>query len=384
MRPDTQDAGFGIYIHWPFCQSKCPYCDFNSHVATSIDHRAWARAYVAELARYARETPDRVVDSVFFGGGTPSLMPPEIIETVLWCIIENWHLSRDVEITLEANPSSVEVGRFSDYRAAGINRVSLGIQALNDDDLRRLGRVHDTRDAIQAIEIAQEIYNRVSIDLIYARQDQKPDDWQKELRLALSFDTEHLSLYQLTIEEGTVFGKRHAAGHLTGLPDDGVSAEMYDQTQAICREAGVPAYEVSNHARPGAQSRHNLIYWRGGEFLGIGPGAHGRLSIKGARHATETTRDPATWLAQAIDSAGETIRQPLPPAEVATEYLMMSLRLTEGTDLRRLANLGLVLDNRKIDELIELGMVTVTNSHLIATQRGRLVLNAVLRNLLTD
>ncbi len=384
MRPDTQDAGFGIYIHWPFCQSKCPYCDFNSHVVTSIDHRAWAHAYVAELTRYARETPDRIVDSVFFGGGTPSLMPPEIIETVLWCIVENWHLARDVEITLEANPSSVEIGRLSDYRAAGINRVSLGIQALNDDDLRRLGRLHDTRDAMQTIDIAQKIYDRVSIDLIYARQDQKPDDWQKELRQALSFGTEHLSLYQLTIEEGTVFGKRHAAGHLTGLPDDVVSAEMYDQTQAICRDAGIPAYEVSNHARPGARSRHNLIYWRGGEFLGIGPGAHGRLSVKGVRHATEAIRDPATWLAQAIDSSGETVRQPLPPAEVATEYLMMSLRLTEGTDLRRLADLGFVLDNRKIDELIELGMVTVTNSHLIATQRGRLVLNAVLRSLLTD
>jgi len=384
MRPDTQDAGFGIYIHWPFCQSKCPYCDFNSHVAAHIDHRAWARAYAAALTRYAQETGDRIVNTVFFGGGTPSLMEPEIVETVLWCIVENWKIDRDVEITLEANPSSVEAGRFADYRAAGINRVSLGVQALNDADLRVLGRIHTAKEALQAIEIAEQYFKRVSFDLIYARQHQTLAAWQAELSTALSLGTEHLSLYQLTIEPDTAFGKRHAAGGLAGLPDDDLSAELYEATQILCDKAGMPAYEVSNHARPGAESRHNLVYWRGGDFIGIGPGAHGRVTLAYTRHATEAPRNPATWLSLAQDSNGESSRTPLPAAEIAVEYLMMSLRLTEGSDLDRLAALGFRLDHDKITYLQQLGMLEMSNSHIRATPRGRMVLNSILRELLTD
>ncbi len=382
MRPDTQDAGFGIYIHWPFCQSKCPYCDFNSHVATHIDHRAWARAYTRPLAHYAQETGERVVNSIFFGGGTPSLMAPEIVETVLWCIMENWKIDRDVEITLEANPSSVEAGRFADYRAAGVNRVSLGVQALNDADLHALGRLHTVREALQAIEIANKNFHRVSFDLIYARQDQTIDSWRQELAFALSLGTEHLSLYQLTIEDGTAFGKRHEAGKLPGLPDDDLSADLYEITQILCEEAGLPAYEVSNHAKPWAQSRHNLIYWRGGDFIGIGPGAHGRLTLSGTRYATETPRDPQEWLAKTQKSCAESQRTALPPHEVALEYLMMSLRLAEGTDLERLSALGFQLDHEKIRDLQDLGLVSMSNSTIRATTKGRMVLNSVLRELL--
>ncbi|MDQ7080228.1 MAG: radical SAM family heme chaperone HemW [Paracoccaceae bacterium] len=382
MRPDTQDAGFGIYIHWPFCQSKCPYCDFNSHVAAHIDHRAWARAYTRALTHYAQETGDRVVNSIFFGGGTPSLMEPEIVETVLWCIVENWKIDRDVEITLEANPSSVEAGRFADYRAAGVNRVSLGVQALNDTDLRALGRLHSAQEALQSIDIAEKNFPRVSFDLIYARQDQTIANWRQELAFALSLGTEHLSLYQLTIEDGTAFGKRHAAGNLRGLPDDDLSADLYEVTQILCEEANLPPYEVSNHAKPWAQSRHNLIYWRGGDFIGIGPGAHGRLTLSGTRYATETPRDPQEWLAKTLKSCGESQRTALPPHEVALEYLMMSLRLAEGTDLERLSALGFQLDHKKVSDLQDLGLVSMSNSTIRATTNGRMVLNSILRELL--
>jgi putative oxygen-independent coproporphyrinogen III oxidase len=379
------EGGFGIYIHWPFCQSKCPYCDFNSHVSAEVDQRLWARAFVSELERYHKETPDRIVNSIFFGGGTPSLMAPELLETAILCIVENWKIARDVEITLEANPSSVEAGRFEDYRGAGINRVSLGIQSLNDGDLKRLGRLHTANEALAAIEVAQQTFQRVSIDLIYARQDQTEDAWKRELANALSLGTEHLSLYQLTIEQGTAFGKRHSQGHLAGLPDDDLSANLYSLTQSMCEAAGLPAYEVSNHARPNAQSRHNMIYWQGGEYLGVGPGAHGRLVRNGERFATDTKLSPKGWLSAAFAGNAENSRVALSSQEQALEYLMMSLRLTEGANLDRLHYISSTLINkRKIDELQGYDLIECKAGVLRATISGRLVLNAVIRELVTD
>ena len=301
----TDQRAFGVYIHWPFCQSKCPYCDFNSHVSAQIDQRQWARAFVLELERYHLETAGRIVTSVFFGGGTPSLMQPELVETIISCIAENWGLSPDCEITLEANPSSVEAGRFQGYRTAGINRVSLGIQSLDDSDLKKLGRLHTADEALAAIATAQQTFARVSIDLIYARQDQQLADWRAELTRALDLGTEHLSAYQLTIEQDTAFGKLHALGKLHGLPDDGLSADMYLLTQETCAAFGLDAYEVSNYARPWARSQHNLVYWRASDYLGIGPGAHGRITLDGQRLATDTGLIPEVWLAAALAGNGE-------------------------------------------------------------------------------
>ncbi|MBZ0128327.1 MAG: radical SAM family heme chaperone HemW [Rhodobacteraceae bacterium] len=382
MAEDWQAAGFGIYVHWPFCQSKCPYCDFNSHVAASIDQRAWAKAYVSELTRYRDMFPERIVNSVFFGGGTPSLMDPRIVETITTCIAESWTFARDVEITLEANPSSVEAGRFAAYRDAGVNRVSLGIQSLEDIDLKRLGRLHSASEGLRAIEIAQGAFPRVSFDLIYARQDQSLDQWQAELSRALALGTEHLSLYQLTIEDGTAFGRLHSVGKLPGLPGDDLSADMYAATQAICGSHGLPAYEVSNHAAEFAQSRHNLIYWRGGDYIGIGPGAHGRLTLGGTRFATETALDPATWLDAAAKGNGESRRQAVEPRERAFEYLMMALRLTEGVDIPRLLDMdNALLNNDKVADLIAGGYLRQSNRALGATDAGRMVLNAIIRDI---
>ncbi len=379
----TQQAGFGIYIHWPFCQSKCPYCDFNSHVADRIDQRAWAQAYVAELERYRRETGHRIVNTVFFGGGTPSLMDPRLVDTILMCIAENWRFARDAEITLEANPSSVEAAKFGELRGSGINRVSLGIQALDDRSLQMLGRLHSVDEALTALDIAQRNFPRVSFDLIYARQDQTPQDWEHELGRALRLGTEHLSLYQLTIEDGTAFGRRAAEGRLPGLPDDERAAEMYALTQAMTEAAGLPAYEVSNHARPGAEGRHNLIYWRGGDYLGVGPGAHGRLVLDGTRYATESHRDPARWLKAVAEGNGECLRSALSARDVALEYLLMSLRLSEGCDLRRLSMLApRLLDMAKVRDMQELGLLWHQDDRLTATTRGRMVLNAVLAEII--
>ena len=379
------EAGFGIYIHWPYCQAKCPYCDFNSHVADEIDQRQWARAYVAELERYHSEIPQLRVDTVFFGGGTPSLMDPRLIDTILLCIAENWGFSRDAEITLEANPTSVEAGRFGEYAGSGINRVSLGIQSLDDKHLRQLGRLHSAREALAAIEIAQARFARVSIDLIYARQEQSLADWQAELSRALALGTEHLSLYQLTIEPGTAFGRRHAAGRLPGLPGSDLAADMFELTQEMCDSAGRPGYEISNHAAPGAESRHNLIYWRGGSWLGIGPGAHGRLEVGGARLATDTPLAPGDWLKAALGGNGEASREPLSPRERAFEYLMMGLRLHEGVDLSRLSAIdnGLINPN-EINNLSDLGLIETDSRGLRATPRGRLLLNRIIATLVSD
>ncbi|NNE52265.1 MAG: coproporphyrinogen III oxidase, partial [Sulfitobacter sp.] len=283
MTEDWRQGGFGLYIHWPFCEAKCPYCDFNSHVSQQIDQLAWRDAYLAELKRGAAETKRRVLNAVFFGGGTPSLMDPDVVAEVIAEIRHLWPLANDLEITLEANPGSVEAGRFAAYRQAGVSRVSMGIQALNDADLKRLGRIHTVQEALAAFDIARNRFERVSFDLIYGRQEQTLKNWEAELKQALSMAIDHLSLYQLTIEQGTAFGDRYARGKLRGLPNEDLGADMYTVTQEICGQMGFPRYEVSNHARPGAESRHNLIYWRYGDYLGIGPGAHGRLSLHGRK-----------------------------------------------------------------------------------------------------
>jgi len=383
---DWRNGGFGLYVHWPFCQAKCPYCDFNSHVAGRIDQDRWRDAYVSEIERVASETPGRVLNSVFFGGGTPSLMAPETVAAVMEAVGRAWPLANDIEVTLEANPTSVEASRFRAFRGAGVNRVSLGVQALNDVDLRRLGRLHSAEDAVAAFDIARSAFDRVSLDLIYARQHQSLEAWRAELRDALAMRPDHLSLYQLTIEPGTAFGARHAAGRLGGLPEDDMAADMYDLTQDLCDAAGLPAYEVSNHAQPGAESRHNMIYWRYGDYAGIGPGAHGRLTGAHTRVATETLPAPTSWLDQVERSgSGAGSRTGLNGPDQAAEYLMMSLRLSEGACLNRLESLsGTQVDVNKINALKDLGMLDMVDNRMIATRRGRIVLNAVLRELLAD
>ncbi|MDO5368779.1 radical SAM family heme chaperone HemW [Paracoccus sp. (in: a-proteobacteria)] len=379
---DWLDGGFGLYVHWPFCASKCPYCDFNSHVAAVIDQRRWLEAYRSEIARVAEETRGRILRSIFFGGGTPSLMEPEVVGAVIDAARSAWGLANDIEITLEANPGSVERGRFQGYAEAGVNRLSMGVQALNDADLRRLGRLHSVSEARAAFEVARGCFPRVSFDLIYARQDQTRAAWKAELREALEMAVDHLSLYQLTIEDGTAFGARAAAGGLKGLPDDDLAADMYLDTQEICLSYGLPAYEVSNHAREGSESRHNLVYWRQGDWAGIGPGAHGRLTLEGCRWATEAPRAPGAWLEAVRKGAGEIPRVPVPRDEQATEYLLMSMRLAEGMDLGRYTRLaGEPISDNVIAELDEMGLVGVSSGRLQATAKGRPVLNAILRAL---
>ena len=380
---DWRAGGFGLYIHWPFCQSKCPYCDFNSHVAATIDQRRWRDAYVREIARVSAETSGRVLETVFFGGGTPSLMEPEVVADVLEAVRRAWPMVNDPEITLEANPGSVEAGRFRGFAQAGVNRVSMGVQALNDADLRRLGRLHSVAEARQAYDIARENFSRVSFDLIYARQDQTLEAWRAELGEALSMAVDHLSMYQLTIEDGTAFGDRFARGGLRGLPDEDVQADMYAVTQEVCAAHGMPAYEVSNHARSGAESRHNLIYWRMGDYAGIGPGAHGRLTLEGERWATVAPKAPGAWLAMVErGKAGEEPREAVALEDQAMEYLLMSMRLSEGMDVARYERLaGRALDDGKVADLSELGLVRDDSGRLIATPQGRAVLNGVLREL---
>ena len=381
---DWQSGGFGLYLHWPFCASKCPYCDFNSHVAAAIDQVRWRRAYLAEIARVSAETGPRVLNTVFFGGGTPSLMAPELVAAVLEAVRAAWPMANDAEITLEANPGSVEAGRFRGYRDAGVNRVSLGVQALNDDDLRRLGRLHSAAEARAAFAVARKTFDRVSFDLIYARQDQTAAGWRRELRDALAMAVDHLSLYQLTIEEGTAFATRHAAGGLAGLPDEDRAADLWEITQEECGAAGLPGYEISNHARPGAESRHNLVYWRSGDWAGIGPGAQGRLTLDGVRWATEAPRAPGEWL-EAVEAhgSGEAPRAALSRDDRAVEYVMMGLRLTEGIDLSRLPAFGAnVTNDKEIKVLEDSGLVETGHGRLRATAIGRPLLNAVLRRIL--
>ena len=384
LTEDWQNGGFGIYIHWPFCESKCPYCDFNSHVARHIDQDAWKAAYLSELDRYATETAGRVVTSVFFGGGTPSLMDPDTVAEVIERIKKLWPVANDLEITLEANPGSVETSRFKAYRDGGVSRISMGIQALNDEDLRRLGRLHTAREAMNAFDIARNTFERVSFDLIYARQNQSLKDWEVELKSALTLSIDHLSLYQLTIEDGTAFGDRYALGKLRGLPDEDLGADMFDLTQEVCGAAGMPAYEVSNHARDGAQSRHNLIYWRYGDYLGIGPGAHGRITINGVRHATVCYSNPKRWLEAVAAKSPEQSRESLLREDETTEFLLMGLRLREGIDLSRYdAFAKSPLEPAIIRHLTKIGMLHPSEKRLVVTDQGFKVLNSVISELLS-
>jgi len=375
---------FAVYVHWPFCLSKCPYCDFNSHVRQGgIDEARFVRAYQTEIAATAARVLGRTVSSIFFGGGTPSLMQPSSVQAILDSIGKHWTIAPDVEVTLEANPTSVEATRFRGYRSAGVNRVSLGVQSLHDSALKELGRLHTAQEALAAVAVARSIFDRYSFDLIYARPRQTTDAWATELRRAIAEAAEHLSLYQLTIEPDTPFFGLHKAGKLK-IPDDDLARDLYDITQAICTGAGLPAYEISNHARPGAECRHNLVYWRGHDYAGIGPGAHGRLTIDDRRLATETDKRPEAWLMRVEENGtGLTVTEKLTPGETADEYLLMGLRLAEGIDLERYSAIsGRTLDAGRIAILREEGAVeTTADGRLRVTQSGFPLLDAVVADL---
>tara|TARA_B110000003_G_scaffold113252_1_gene115878 strand:- start:11996 stop:13150 length:1155 start_codon:yes stop_codon:yes gene_type:complete len=381
---DWENGGFGIYIHWPFCAAKCPYCDFNSHVRKSVDQSRWLSAIRLELKNNAIRTKGRTVNTIFFGGGTPSLMEPETVAGIIKEIAKLWVLALDIEISLEANPTSVEAQKFSDFRKAGINRISMGIQSLRNDDLKALGRMHSVNEARKAFDIAKDNFERVSFDLIYARQGQSKFDWEIELKEASSMAVDHLSLYQLTIEDGTRFGDLYERGNLKGMPNDSLAADMYDITQEVTLQNDMPAYEISNHAIEGAESRHNLIYWRYGDYIGVGPGAHGRISENGNKIATTTIENPENWLRGVELNGTSTIDdEVINHIDQASEYLMMSLRLIEGVDMERYKKIsGVALDNKLIDKNIENGLINVINNNLIATQRGRIILNTVIKDLL--
>jgi len=378
------EQAFGVYVHWPFCLSKCPYCDFNSHVRREpVDEQRFLRAFHTEIGRTAERVRGRTVSTIFFGGGTPSLMQPSTIAGVLNSIARQWRVADDAEITLEANPTSVEAGRFRGYRAAGVNRVSLGVQALDDRVLAELGRMHTAREALAAVDVARTVFGRYSFDLIYARPNQEPKAWAEELKTALAEAGEHLSLYQLTIEPETPFAALYAAGRLR-LPDEDTSRALYDVTQDICAAAGLPAYEISNHARAGGECRHNLVYWRAQEYAGIGPGGHGRLDIDGERHATATEKRPEAWLAL-VESRGHGLvsDEVLTREERSDEFLLMGLRLAEGIDLARYAEIsGRPLDPARIASLREHGLVEETpERRLRVTLPGFPVLDAVVADL---
>jgi len=368
----TADEGaLALYVHWPFCVSKCPYCDFNSHVRASVDQEQWREALLADLAWEAAAFPRRPLGSIFFGGGTPSLMPPETVAALIKSAETHWGFAPDIEITLEANPSSVEAARFADLAAAGVNRVSLGLQSLDDQALRFLGRAHDVSEGLAGLETAQRAFGRVSFDLIYALPGQSERDWSDQLAQALGFGTGHLSLYQLTIEPGTRFAALAAKGELeTADPDHG--AALYELTQEMTQSAGLPAYEISNHARPGEESRHNLIYWRYRPYLGIGPGAHGRRGDV----ATRRHRKPENWLA-AIGRRGNGIDEEieLGARDRGLETLLMGLRLREGVLLERV---GALVDEGSARRLADQGLLAIEGDRLRATPAGMLVLDRLL------
>jgi len=375
---------FAVYVHWPFCLSKCPYCDFNSHVRHGgVDEARFVRAYATEIAAAADRVPGRTVSSIFFGGGTPSLMQPASVAAILEAIAKHWRVAPDVEITLEANPTSVEAARFRGFRAAGVNRVSLGVQSLDDAALKELGRLHSAQEALDAVAIARANFERYSFDLIYARPRQSLESWAAELRRALAHAGDHLSMYQLTIEPDTPFFGLHKAGKLV-VPNEDLARDLYDLTQAICVKAGLPAYEISNHARPGGECRHNLVYWRGHDYAGIGPGAHGRLTIDGRRVATETEKRPESWLMR-VEAAGSglIVDEKLTAGEAADEFLLMGLRLAEGIEPARYTALsGRTLDPKRIAILREEGAVeTTTDGRLRVTLSGFPILDAVVADL---
>ena len=381
------EPGFGVYVHWPFCQSKCPYCDFNSHVRHAskdagkgggVDETRFLKAYIRELKYLATEMPDEKVRSIFFGGGTPSLMAPKTVETILGAISSHWAFEDDVEITLEANPTSVEAERFKGYAKAGVNRVSLGVQALNDPDLKALGRLHDVDEAMRALDIAEANFDRFSFDLIYARPHQTLNDWEQELSRALERGADHTSLYQLTIEPETPFWALHKAGKLQ-IPEPALADDFYQLTQAICENSGFGMYEISNHAKAGQECRHNLIYWQYGRYIGIGAGAHGRISVDGAHLATSTERHPETWL-QLVEQDGHGIieREAIDHRGQADEMLLMGVRLSNGLNLERMKSMtGYSVDKSKLKDLIDDDLIHFSDdtSHLRASTKGRMVLN---------
>jgi len=374
---DSGAQAFAIYLHWPFCLAKCPYCDFNSHVRDKVDQAAWRQALLAEIDRAAERLGPRTVTSIFFGGGTPSLMPPETVAALLERIAGRWRLDVDIEITLEANPTSVEAERFKGYAAAGVNRLSLGVQALNNQDLQKLGRNHDVGEAKAALALAQATFPRFNFDLIYARPGQTMASWRDELNQALAMGPSHLSLYQLTIEKNTAY-----YGTVEAMDSD-LAADLYEATQEICQDAGLPAYEISNHAVLGEESRHNLAYWRYGEYLGIGPGAHGRLVIDGQRISTSQRTSPENWL----KGERREVENLLSREDRATEMLMMGLRLTRGIDGRAfLAEVGTPLETwlagPNLERLLERGLLAWQEDHLAASPDGRQVLNTLLAELL--
>ena len=372
-------SDFGVYVHWPFCKAKCPYCDFNSHVRhAAVDHMRFARALVRELQHMKSLAAEKTVTSIFFGGGTPSLMPPQAVALVLDEIATLWPVAPDAEITLEANPTSVEAENFRGYRSAGINRVSVGVQALNPADLKALGRQHSPEEALAAFRLAAGIFPRVSFDMIYARPQQTLQAWRDELAVALKEQQGHMSLYQLTIEPETRYFDLQQAGKLV-IPDDDHAAELYEITQELTSAAGLNAYEISNHAKPGHESRHNLTYWRYGDYAGVGPGAHGRLN--GTALACE--KHPEAWAAQ-VEAQGHGLveAQALTKPEQAPEYLLMGMRISEGLDLDRYAALaGRPIAAHKISALAALDLVQQEGKLLRATARGRPLLNAVIREL---
>lgn len=377
-------SAFGLYVHWPFCAAKCPYCDFNSHVRAAVEEEAWVAAILREMAYVAEAQGEvrPVLQTVFFGGGTPSLMQGASAGRILEEARKLWPWANNVEVTLEANPASADAARFADYRAAGVNRVSLGIQALNDADLKFLGRLHNLAEAKAALALAQKTFERVSLDLIYARPGQSLAAWEQELREALAIGTEHLSLYQLTIEPQTPFALQHQKGTLV-IPDEDLAAALFDLTQEVTAAAGLPAYEVSNHAKPGAEARHNLIYWRYGAYAGVGPGAHGRLHLGGKYIATITERLPERWLRQ-VESKGHGFSEwsEVAPTDAAHEHLLMNLRLAEGLDLAAYyARWSTVPSPARIAELQAQGLVSLEGEMLRATPRGLLVLNSLIAEL---
>jgi len=382
--PPRIDPGFGVYVHWPFCLSKCPYCDFNSHVRRNpVDEDRYVEAFRVELAHRAKLTRGRTVGSVFFGGGTPSLMKPQTVEAILQAIADNWAIEKGAEITLEANPSSVEAERFRGYRSVGVNRVSLGVQALDDTDLRMLGRLHSAAEAMAALDVATSTFDRVSFDLIYGRPAQSIERWRSELTEALARAPEHMSLYQLTIEPDTMFERLERAGKLV-MPSADIQRELWDVTQNTMAKAGMPAYEISNHAREGAESRHNLIYWRYGEYVGVGPGAHGRIMDRDGRRAHATEKHPEMWLT-CVETEGHGLveDEALSIEEQGDEFLLMGLRLTEGIDPGRFHLLtGKPLASSRVAELIADGLVEYTREgRLRVSAEGFPVLDAVVADL---
>ncbi|WP_349768708.1 radical SAM family heme chaperone HemW [Rhodobacter sp. NTK016B] len=380
---DWRNGGFALYVHWPFCTAKCPYCDFNSHVVSRISHADWREAYLREIDRWAEITSGRVLTSIFFGGGTPSLMQPETVAAVINAAKSSWHASNNLEVTLEANPTSVDFERFQGFSDAGVNRLSLGVQALNDADLAKLGRLHSVEEAMKAWEIANSVFSRTSLDLIYARQHQTAEDWDRELATALALKPSHMSLYQLTIEPGTAFGDRHARGRLGGLPSEDLGADLWQITQDQCNAAGLTAYEVSNHAFKGLESQHNLVYWRYGDYVGIGPGAHGRVTTQQGRIASVAARQPGDWLSKVNRQVSADEISVLTIDEQADELLLMGLRLSEGIDLERYTALrGSTLRAQTLSELSDMGLIWRDGTRMGATETGRPLLNSLLRELL--